>query len=99
MRFKPRFEIVKCNMMQLKTSMLGTLYKAHFFKMLAKGYQLKMKDFASKERVNIYEIKNLGLKITEDFRWNIHILNSQRNAYFAYLVHCINWVLNTDLMV
>ena len=27
------------------------------------------------------------------------ILNSKRNAYFAYLVQCINWGLNTDLMV
>ena len=27
------------------------------------------------------------------------ILNSKRNAYFAYLVKCINWGLNTDLMI
>ena len=26
------------------------------------------------------------------------ILNSKRNAYFAYLVYHLNWVLNTDLI-
>ena len=28
-----------------------------------------------------------------------YILNSKRNAYFAYLVLCINSGLNTDLMI
>ena len=27
------------------------------------------------------------------------ILNSKRNAYFAYLVQCINFGLNTDLII
>ena len=30
------------------------------------------------------------------FRIGTLILNSKRNAYFVY---CINWVLNTDLMI
>ena len=30
---------------------------------------------------------------------SVCILNSKRNAYFAYLVKCINWGLNTDLMI
>ena len=28
-----------------------------------------------------------------------YILNSKRNAYFAYMVKCINWGLNTELMI
>ena len=28
-----------------------------------------------------------------------NILNSKRNAYFSYLVQCINWGLNTDLLI
>ena len=56
-------------------SLLGTLYGAHFSKILVKGYQLKMKVVASKERVHIYEIKNPGVKITEDLRWNMNISN------------------------
>ena len=27
------------------------------------------------------------------------ILDSKRNAYFAYLVQCLNWGLNTDLII
>ena len=30
---------------------------------------------------------------------SVYILNSKRNAYFAYLVYCINWGLNTYLMI
>ena len=29
----------------------------------------------------------------------VYILNSKRNAYFAYLVKCINRGLNTKLMI
>ena len=30
---------------------------------------------------------------------SVYILNSKRNAYFAHLVYCINWALNTDIMI
>ena len=30
---------------------------------------------------------------------HVHILNSKRNTFFAYLVYCINWALNTDIMI
>ena len=33
------------------------------------------------------------------FIGQINILDSKRNAYFAYLVQCINWGLNTDLII
>ena len=29
----------------------------------------------------------------------LHILDSKRNAYFAYLVQCLNLGLNTDLII
>ena len=57
MRFKPRFEPVKCNVMQVKS-----LCWVHFFKMLVKAYQLKIKVAASKERVHIHEIKKTWSK-------------------------------------
>ena len=38
------------------------------------------------------------LLLQKDFN-GAYILNSKRNAYFAYLVQCINWGLNTDLMI
>ena len=46
-----------------------------------------MKVAASKERVKMYEIKNLGVKITEDLRWNIHISNmcTKANRTFGFL--------------
>ena len=46
-----------------------------------------MKVDASKERVKMYEIKNLGVKITEDLRWNIHISNmcTKANRTFGFL--------------
>ena len=34
-------------------------------------------------------------------KWKVrqYILDSKRNAYFSYLVKCLNWGLNTDLLI